>query len=120
MRKEDLKSGMIVTMRDGRKALVVMNDYSENILDIVRDGTFMPFSDYRSDLTCIEQNSTYGIEKIEVVTNNSVVAFRTNQIKNTMYNQVVLKTIWERPEEKTDITIEAIEAKLGYSIKIVK
>ena len=120
MRKEDLKSGMIVTMGDGRKALVVMNDYSENILDIVRDDTFMPFSAYRSDLTCRERISTYGIEKIEVVTNNSFVAFRTSQIKSTMYNQGVLKTIWERTEEKTDMTIEEIEAKLGYSIKIVK
>lgn len=107
MTKSDLKSGVIVELRNGDKYMFISNaknKYAKNSLISLKDGGYLDLDDYNDDLKDCD-NANYDIVKIcqnDYVGNN----FRDHVIKNTD------NWTWERQEEVV-MTISEIEEKLG-------
>ena len=115
MTKSDLRTGMIVTYREGRRGVVYLNVYpvqldkSNDVIVDNGDG-WMRLADYNEDLTC-KSYDKYDIVKIESVPN--VLWFTT-----PFDEKLKTKVLWERPETKK-ITISEIENILGYKVEII-
>lgn len=112
MTLDDLKTGMIVTVRGGDKYLILKNapDH-ENIYFIgVRKNGWINSVGYDKNLK-YNEDSTFDIVKVEVVRREMYLTHFEDHPEE-------LKVIWEeRPAVK--LTVAEIEARLGYKIEIV-
>lgn len=118
MNKSDLKTGMVVEVKNGEKYLVMLNAENKSMSLINFNGGFMSLDDYDESLNCVNGDDVdewsvikvYSLEK-----NISVIFSCTNRvIKNA-------KVLWERREEPVEMTVAEIEKKLGIkNLKIVK
>ena len=117
MKKSDLRSGMIVEIRDGTNYLVMLNPSCEGWeLISIDSGDLVSLSSFNEDLTC---KGT--IREIDIVKVYKLGLFICDIITNTSVAMKHKKLIWERDEAQTEMTIAEIEAKLGVkNLKIIK
>ena len=99
MKKNDLKSGMVVELRDGSLGLVV-----DNIV-MLSDNDFIDLRFYNDNLT-----ANYCFDIVKIYNRNN------HTFKNWHKN---LELIWQRKEVK-EMTVEEISKALGYEVKVVK
>jgi hypothetical protein len=106
--KSDLKDGMVVEYRNGDRC-VVINGY---FMKPTGYG-WMPINDYDDELHFkggLSLDRAYDIVKVY-----------SSKAKNMpdYCDASKLTLIWERKEEHKEMTVEEIEEKLGYKIKVV-
>ena len=118
MTKSELKTGMVVTRRDGKKLTVYRNCACSFTHPIYNDVfvnaetmTWHSMDDYNEDLTTSEGSSKFDIVLVELVHH----PYDFNQHTN---NAMKEKTIWERNPPKK-MTVAEIEAELGYRVEII-
>ena len=114
MRKEDLKTGMILQQDDGEKWLVLDNTNNEHksALVFINDGGTGWL--YGKDFTDTMEHTGYGNKVI-----TSIHELKVNFRHFGSFDMSHYKTVWEREESKKEITVRELESKLGYKIKIV-
>ncbi len=126
MNLSDLKTGMVVTHRDGVEGIVVRNVYlspnSSKDVIILQDGAVMPLSFYKADLThSILAN--FCIDKVEAVVRDSDIAevlFPTlTRYEDGSETPKEREVLWERIVPRK-MTLEEVEKLLGFKIEIVK
>jgi hypothetical protein len=118
MTKSELKTGMVVTRRDGMKLTVyrncgcsfghtihndvIVNGYSEN---------WHPLDNYTEDLLNNKGYPEYDIVKVELV-------HHPYDYNRYPFNAERVKTLWERKDVKK-MTVAEIESILGYKVEII-
>lgn len=107
--KSDLKDGMVVEI-NGENAVLIGDRFLFKL-------GWMPLSDYGDDMRLAKNrvNENYDITKCYVKNDDCCVS-----IAALLYTDN-LTLIWKRKEEPEhkEMTVEEIEAKLGYKIKVV-
>ena len=118
MTKSDLKTGMIVTRRDGKKWTVYRNcacAFSHQIHDDVfvdaSISSWEPFEYYTEDLLNKSGRTELDIMKIELV-------HHPYDFNKFPCNAKVDKILWVRDDTKK-MTVAEIESILGYKVEIV-
>jgi hypothetical protein len=118
MKKEDLRSGMIVQTRQGGFGMILLNTTNG---DIIGGGThtfnhnerlWKPLENLSDDLTSRE----YGNDIVKIYNANANYIFGTFDTK-------LLTCIWERPVTPIEMTMDEIANKLGIDVdrlKIIK
>lgn len=110
MKLKDLKTGMVIEIRNGERYLILRKD--DGVLYAVRNEDWFDIhekGDYNSDLTDSEFKE-YDIMKIYEPCVNSLRA---------MLNNYVSDPIWERKNQKK-MTVSEICKELGYEVEIVR
>ena len=108
MKKEDLKTGMLVQYRNGNVAIVI-NDV------LVRDERWICIDSFNEELI-YDNGSGIDIVKVSKVLRESCLMpkYWTSRILNE-------NLLWERKDDVNELTIEEIEKLTGLNnIKIVK
>ena len=110
MKKQDLKTGMLVQFRDG-EVYMFINDI------LVRDGGWMSLDNFEKDLNYV-YNDEFDIMKVsKVLVGYSLIPENWNEER--LNNNL----LWER-EETIKMTVsemqEELEEKLGYKIEIIE
>lgn len=101
MKKEYLKTGMRITQRNGKTAIVLLGTTKGDIVRCIGGhGTWYPLSTVTFN-TC----SVYDIVKVEDSSNNAGDLFKYYAL------------VWSETEE---LTMKQLEKELGRKIKIVK
>ena len=121
MTKSDLRTGMIVTTREGKeyvfvKDFLVDDDYTmksceDGILVNGQIPSWTKMTHYDDKLKAGIGYESLDIMKVEIP--NHPYAFA-----NIPYNKKYRKLVWERKEPKK-MTVSEIEAILGYKIEVV-
>ena len=125
MKKSDLRTGMIVELRDGKEYVVFIdvcttqyisdhyiNENNYNSLIVNGDNClWQSLKDYKEDL-CNDNSKSYDIMKIYVP--EHPYAFM-----KISYEKENRKLIWERKEFK-EMTMKELEEHFGCRIKIVE
>lgn len=104
--KSDLKNGMIVEYRDGRRRMV-LNGF------MTGENGYMPLSDFREDLTIIESSKNLDIMKVF-----DVPEFHGSVCNVIEADAKKLTLLWNR-EDTVKMTLSEIEEKLGCRIELV-
>ena len=121
MKKSDLKTGMIVTLRSGCEYMVFLDvdhnyDHTKNFLVNGNNHSWISFQYITEELFGLDydglRHKGYDIMKIESLPH----PFALQEID---FNKSQRRTLWERVEIK-EMTVAEIEKALGYKIKIVK
>ncbi len=107
MKKQDLKSGMLVQFRDGN-VFMLINDA------LVSDGGWMSLGNIDKDLNYICHDDEWDIMKVSKVLNG-------HYLIPTHWNEKTLNKnlLWEREETKK-MTVSEIQKELGYKIEIIE
>lgn len=102
--KSDLKDGMVVEYRDGRRRMVLGDN-------LIGEYGHAPLRDYNENL----EEENYPEETIAKIYKSDTQSIRT------VFEDYNLALIWERPEEKPakKMTVAEIEKELGYKVEIV-
>ena len=103
--KDDLKSGMVVEFRSGKKYMMV--DYNGRLFGV---GTATYFDDNKNEDLTSPVRREWDIMKVYEATEEY-------QLPINRWDDMQL--IWERSEVK-ELTVAQLEEELGYKIKIVK
>ena len=99
--KADLKDGMVVEYRDGRRAMFL-------------DNKLMASSHYT-----VLSNFTNTLEHVSMDSVTIVKVYQSKaSILESYFNNQYLTLIWERESVK-EMTVAEIEKELGYKVKIV-
>ena len=108
MKKSDLKTGMLAESRNGRYYLILVIDGETVFANTTRKTS----SDaYREDLTN-KHDSSFDIMRVYGPHGKTIDELISTP---TIYRNL----IWQREEPK-EMTIEEIQDKLGYKIKVVE
>lgn len=111
MTKKDLRTGHIVTLRNGGQFMVFKNyhsQYNEPVDCIVSfHGTWTELKNYEEDL---KNHCFHDLDIVKV----SLISHP----HNTFCDNRQLTTIWDREEPK-QMTVAEIEAILGYKVEII-
>lgn len=110
MNKSDLKVGYLVRYRNGSLRMVMPVEECDFVF-VGEDGSWMGCEDYDEQLTC------NNFEELDVVEIYGFSKHANNPLKTETSDR---KLLWERQDDKKEMTIQEIEKELGYSIKIVK
>lgn len=116
MTKSDLRTGHVVTLRDGTKRMVYLNcahnfvGFDENVLVDMENSIWNSLDYYNEDLTHGMWESK-DIVKVELVDHPYEFAKPISKVE-------VFKTLWIRTEPKK-MTVAEIEAILGYKVEII-
>lgn len=106
--KDDLKDGMVVEDRDEARWLVL----GDILIDDCRRRDFDEYDD-----ALISKTTMPGLDIVKVY---SVKIGEVYSLDDLIYDDDCLELIWERgAEEHKEMTVEEIEKKLGYKIKVV-
>lgn len=112
MKKEDIKSGMVVKLRNGTWCLALTH---EGILKFVsKEWIECNIDDYNDSLECQSNNKLFDASVFDIVEVGIAQCPKQLLLDDKSFN-----IIWERDEVK-EMTIEEIEKELGYKIKIVE
>lgn len=104
MRKEDLKTGMRVTKRNGRTSIVLRGTTNGDIISCIGvDGSWSSLND-----VTFGSGSQYDIVKVEDSVQNMDYLFQYNTL------------VWHEVEVIEELTMEQLEKELGRKVKIVK
>lgn len=112
MTKSELKTGMIVTLRNGNKKQVYIDVVTNNLqnANVITDGnTWSDLYHYNEDLT---YKGSRELDIVKVAYVGFVIGLHAG-VESPVGN-----TIWERKEPKK-MTVAEIETILGYKIEIV-
>ena len=115
MTRSDLRTGVVVTFRNGLKANVYKEFYNGNgnkDAALTDGNTCICLDGYTKDLTC-SWNNAYDIVEIEYPL--SVISL----CKNPNGSNLATGSIWKRETPKR-MTLAEIEAELGYKVEIVE
>lgn len=104
MKKADLKTGMILELDDGEKAMVLL-DTDQG--DIASGQTWFPLTSLDNDL----YDSCNRVMRIYQPESNREYAQK---------NWVQARLIWTRPEEVVEMTLAQVCKSLGKTVKIIK
>lgn len=111
--KDDLKTGMLVVTRDGRKWIVMKDLYDKNYEEtgvLSNLDEFNLLASYNDDLTFISRSGKH-IEKLDIV--------EVYDVKSILdFDIIYRKLLWKREEVK-ELTVGEISKLLGYKVKIV-
>lgn len=112
MQKSDLKTGMVVQVRNGDKYLVLLDNPDEPNMNLIGfDGGFLQLVTYDDDM--IAQSKYRAFDIMSVYTLQS-------SIQNLLTkSHLQYKLLWERKKEIKEMTIAEVEKELGFKIKIV-
>ena len=102
--KADLKDGMVVEIRNGKRFLV-LND------KLIGKDSWISIEYILDDLS--HNNESLTIDKVYAVYATS--AYLIEEFFNDKY----LTLLWERNKKKKKMTVEEIEKELGYKVEIV-
>ena len=107
MKKQDLKTGMLVQFRNG-EVYMLINDA------LVRDGGWNSLYSFDNDL-----NDIYSFDKFDIVKVSKVL--QHNYLMPRYWNEKTLNNnlLWEREETKK-MTVSEIQKELGYKIEIIE
>lgn len=118
MKKSDLRTGHIVTTRNGSEYVVyqgveIRGTIEGKVLVGKKENkSWEPLDNYKEDLThCFI--SDFDIVKVEE-------AYSVFVLQDIDYMRDNRKTIWKREKEPKEMTVAEIENLLGYPVKIVK
>ena len=119
MTKSELKTGMVVTTREGHKYRVYRNIATEytNISDKENDVLVGSLADWHR-LEYYNDNLTHKVYKEYDIMLVELVNHPYDFIKD-LDNVKITKTLWERQEVK-ELTVAEISKLLGYEVKIVE
>ena len=117
MTKADLRTGMIITCRNGTKYVIMKDFYGSDsgMISVGKDGwsNWNDIDNYANDLTY--KNDNWDIVKVEKFKYRSAIAeFMANPKAN-----IALEKIWERSEKKK-YTYSQLKETLGEEFEIVK
>ena len=106
MKKFELRTGMIVTLRDNSRMTVFLGT-DRLAINYITDGSqWINLDCYQGDLTHAKRSEF------------DIVAVASTQSPTDIFGRrTSTKIIWERPAKK--MTVSEIEAILGYKIEIV-
>ena len=115
MKKSNLRTGHVVTLRNGDSYMVFRNCMYHNAKDIIvnKNNSWFYLNDFNEDLTfndeeawCIKPH-IWDIVKVETTSHPYALVkeFGTN------------KTVWK--EERKKMTVSEIEKILGYKVEII-
>lgn len=108
--KQDLKTGMVVELRNGKYGMVLLGTGNG---DIISGTAWFSIDEFDENL-----NSTMDYDVIKI--------YQPTSNRDFLYDGEInideANLIWERKEEPQpkEMTVEKIEKELGYNIKIVK
>lgn len=113
MTKQDLKTGMLVKIRDGRILMLINECFSHQ-----GDGYIMDIKGIKNDLTSEFDygGPMYDIMKVSRVMTGSLLTDVKNWNGSTLQNDI----IWTRPDPIKKMTVAEISNELGYDVEIVK
>lgn len=97
MKKEDLKNGDIVTLKNGDK--MVHTGYGLKDLEKSNNNPVYSLDSYDDDFKYYRCNEKYDVVKVE--------------------RPVKYETVFEREEEVQELTVDEISERLGYKVKVV-
>lgn len=110
MKKSELRSGMIVTMRNGELCLIVHKcDESKLVLLYLKSGGYDLLDIWTEDLLYCGNSGLDGKDAVSVSTKAGWGS----------WNMDFANTLWNRVDVK-EMTVEQISKELGYDVKIVK
>ena len=114
MKKEDIESGMIVEMSNGKKALVINTE-----LFFIKHGGSTSLAFYEDDLT---RKNSFTIKKIyrPIIPSNTNIGIDLAAFLSKDREHEFFSLIWERPPIVEELTLEQVCKELGRDIKIVK
>lgn len=99
--KADLKDGMVVEIRNGKRFLV-LND------KLIGKDSWISIEYILDDLS--HNNESLIIDKVYATSAYLIEEF---------FNDKYLTLLWERPKSAKKMTVEEIEKELGYKVEIV-
>jgi len=110
--KKDLKTGMWIETRNGKKGIVLLGVGAES-KDIISGKIWCPLSTYDEDLTDIDASKEYDIVKVYQPTSNDEY-LRSEDVNN-------FELLWKRIEKtQKQIDIELIELEMEKLAKKLK
>jgi hypothetical protein len=113
MEKKDLRSGMVIVNREGRKAIVFLNSREGDVL-----GGYDGNNSAWCPLTAIENDLTYkGIPNSDIVKIYSPDNNRA--IGSVDIHKGCFTLVWER-SETIELTIDDIAKKFGVPVNTIK
>ena len=112
MKKSDLKTGMVVELRNGDKYLVMLNPDCEGRELIRFNGGYMSLNAYDNELMLKKLNENFDIVKVYSAEGSICWLLGDKEL-------VKFKPIWEREGIAKEMTVKEVEKELGYKIKIV-
>lgn len=114
MKKSDLKSGMVVEYRDGRRRLVIWMEEMKKLVFVGEDG-WQGDESYNDDLT-VQNYQELDIVKVY----QAVQGYNFNKMLNVGQDEL----IWSREDDSKEITAEEafriLEKHYGCRVKIMK
>jgi len=125
MKKSDLKTGMIVTIRDGSEYVVLLDavsDYTKGACDVMLNSDehrWNRLENYEEDLTYknglmdCNDGDDFDIIKVELSPHPYTFA-------DLNYERSERKLLWKREKPVKEMTMAELEAHFGCKVKIVK
>ena len=110
MTKSDLRTGMLVTFRNGKKMYVYLNASNafDNNANILTNGyTWTDLKYYNEDLT-----------RLDIDSDMDIVAIERPCRAVCLHSHKDMELIWERDASKK-MTVAEIEKILGYKVEII-
>lgn len=124
MKLSDLKTGMIVTWRNGVECVVMIDYESQSAIERkifvnAKDKHWLPFGYYGEDMKMMrdhedfcDDDNEYDIVKVELATH-------PYSFLDLEYEKGKRKLLWKEKAVK-EVTMSEIEEKFGCKVKIVK
>lgn len=119
MKKLDLRTGHIVTTREGNEYMVYLDidtgytDFNDKDVLVGAELNWNSLEYYNEDLTYHDEREEFDIVKVE----RGVHPYCLQDISHGKAKREIL---WEREKEPKEMTVAEIEKLLGYPVKIVK
>jgi hypothetical protein len=107
MKKSDLKTGMVIRTKAGRKGMVLKS--------VIGNRSLIQYPDQWGDLDTYSDNLTAAVGEFDIVQ----VYQPTAEYQIAEFGWCDQELIWKRQEPKP-MTIEEISEALGYPVKIVE
>ncbi len=107
MKREDLKTGMVVVLKNGKELVVMLDTPTGDLLVGQEFGNIIyKINEYLNEDLTDRKNPDYTIVKV----------YKPKSLKDL---GVKSKLLWTREELVKEMTIEAIEKVLGHKVKVV-
>lgn len=106
MKKEDLKTGMVVMYRDGEKAIVFKNSVFKGRNILAGNCMWTEFEDFNNDLTC-KNDKGCDIFKVFKPQGRAFLGVLEDKY---------LELIWEREPEIKELTMQQIADKFDIPV----
>lgn len=129
MKKSDLKTGMIVTIRDGCEYVVFLNSVSVYTTQKPCDILLSPNGEisrwnrldyYNEDLTYDRENMDFEDEAAEFDIMKIELAPHPYAFVSGNHKKDERKLLWEREKPVKEVTMAELEAHFGCKVKIIK